>query len=89
MTAPDPKLVESVAKGLTKAQRILVCALNADWQTAPPQLPAQTPANFVLWHPDICERGWQPGQPKRTHYRLTPLGLAVRTHILASEKSDG
>lgn len=96
--------VESVAAGLTKAQRKAVMWMNADGSprehdsTAPREvsfwaIESRTigdPAKQVAVTYSLCRRAdgqrktgciWPPNT-----WALTPLGLAVRAHLTASEK---
>lgn len=76
--------VERIAKGLTRRQREAVCA----------QATFGHLARYALAEAALCDRNdWQQAyetpEPPRYSLSLTPLGLAVRNHLLAEERGDG
>lgn len=69
--------VAAIAAGLTKAQRWFVCALSESWVLpgdikAKPNHGANRDLRLIITSHD--------GQGRE--YRLTPLGLAVRAHLM-------
>lgn len=78
MTAPDPA---AIAKGLTKAQRALVMALDGkeyrNWKALTPNVKTRDAVAKagLAWFDD---KG-----PVHCYFmrRLSPLGLAVRAHL--------
>lgn len=70
--------VGAIAAGLTKAQRHAIHRLDGEWRFL-----------GLASRPDKChpviERWNRPYGG--FNYRLTPLGLAVRAHLLASQTS--
>ena len=71
---------EDIARKLTAAQRRAVRRLHGEWQ------PAKTCALFFGHKTPITERRYHRiFGCYRAEYRLTPLGLAVRNHLLQKE----
>jgi hypothetical protein len=93
MSAPD---IAEIARGLTKAMRAAVTALDADWQ-AGPILPGEVlPGIKPCQAAGLAERQFMDETPAAFgqrgeelfvkpsacwFFRLTPLGLAVRDYL--------
>lgn len=79
MTAPTAEQVAAIAKGLTKAQREAVCG-RWGWQSPWAAEDGESELERLgLWNP----------RPVRLRLAvLTPLGLAVRAHIIGASDHD-
>ena len=75
--APVTNDPAEIAAKLTEAQRAKVLSLSGDWTTQPTSY-----AEPVVWlAPSILEQAIPP-RMQTERLRLTPLGQAVRDHIL-------
>ena len=82
MTPMTPD-VPAICASLTKAQRDLICALDDSWKY-PRQIIPNGTASQLAWRDERLVERMSPaaGNP----YRLTPLGLAVRAHLLKEQQ---
>jgi hypothetical protein len=69
---------ETIAKGLTEAQRARILALTSNGRLGVPRGQGRMAADVMLTMPDLVTR-WFRGDSYA--YSLTPLGLAVRDLI--------
>ena len=96
MTHPDTAEVERVAKALTKAQRVAVAALDSEWSQGPSLPETVIDHLYDLRVGGLVERYFADMHEPRIartdasisvrlgacwHFRLSDLGLAVRTHL--------
>ena len=87
----DPERVAEIAAELTKAARRAIPQLNSEWRLCQGRLRVDC---YGLWWGRLHKFGlvdsprW-PGSADLYKMRLTPLGLAVRNHLLATAQEGG
>lgn len=81
--------VEQRAATLNINGRQVVKSLGAEFAPPPQSQTRQLTASVATRNSDLIEREWQDGCASCTYYRLTPLGTAVRAHLLGDTNNVG
>jgi hypothetical protein len=77
--------VEEIVRKLGPNTGQVVRSLGSEFAPAPRSQSRQLTASVAMRHSHLVERQWRDGCAQCTYYRLTPLDLRVRDHLLFSK----